>query len=332
LPFMQTFYHTLATAGHSFLSWVSDDYSAMRASSKQTFPNKGRLLIDFESASLVALAYVVLVSYGLIKKPSAAASATRASSSSTPASSASGGQKEEAKGALHYFKCVYNLTQVALCGWLMYWAARIQLQSMNSSGSSKLFCLPFSFNPVAKVPASVMQPDLAYIVWVFYLSKVLDFFDTIFIIAGRKWEQLSFLHYYHHVTIYLVYWMNANVGADGDIYLTVVLNCFVHCVMYFYYFVTATDFLGLKKLFFKYKLAVTAIQMIQFICMVGQGFAILYDPVTCRFPRRVTAIYVPYIISLFILFANFMIGTAKKRTTSTAPSKQQPAAAAKKGQ
>ena len=69
-----------------------------------------------------------------------------------------------------------------------------------------------------------------------------------------RWEQLSFLHYYHHVTIYLVYpsppplpspaspslppppslsyWMNANVGADGDIYLTVVLNCFVHCVMY----------------------------------------------------------------------------------------------------
>ena len=35
------------------------------------------------------------------------------------------------------------------------------------------FCLPFSFNPVAKVPASVMQPDLAYIVWVFYLSKVM---------------------------------------------------------------------------------------------------------------------------------------------------------------
>jgi hypothetical protein len=72
------------------------------------------------------------------------------------------------------------------------------------------------------------------------------------------------------------YWMNANVGADGDIYLTVVLNCFVHCVMYasdppppspraflltthswlprftlfymyFYYFVVATNFGGLKK-------------------------------------------------------------------------------------
>jgi hypothetical protein len=33
--------------------------------------------------------------------------------------------------------------------------------------------------------------------------------------------------------------------------------------MYFYYFVTATNFLGLKKLFNTYKLMVTSVQMIQ---------------------------------------------------------------------
>ena len=36
--------------------------------------------------------------------------------------------------------------------------------------------------------------------------QVLDFADTVFIIARGKWKQLSFLHYYHHVSIFMIYW------------------------------------------------------------------------------------------------------------------------------
>lgn len=39
---------------------------------------------------------------------------------------------------------------------------------------------------------------------IFYLSKVLDFADTVFIVVRRKWRQLSFLHLYHHTSIFLV--------------------------------------------------------------------------------------------------------------------------------
>lgn len=38
----------------------------------------------------------------------------------------------------------------------------------------------------------------------FYISKIFDFADTVFIILGKKWNQLSFLHVYHHTTIFLV--------------------------------------------------------------------------------------------------------------------------------
>lgn len=303
--------NTLAAAGHGFLSWVSDDYAKMRSTAVKNFPNKGRFLIDFETAFLVAFGYIAIVAYGLIKRASSKTGASvapaKASSSSNPASVS---KRVEPKGALHYCKCLYNLVQVALCGWLMFHAARIHLQTYGSSeGTTPLICLPFQFDKASPVSVSFMNPDLAYIVWVFYLSKVLDFFDTIFIIAGSSWAQFSFLHYYHHLTIYLVYWMNANVGADGDIYLTVVLNCFVHCVMYWYYFVTATDFLNLKALFNRNKLLVTAVQMLQFVCMIFQGVYILLYPASCPFPRRVTLIYVPYIITLFILFANFALKT-----------------------
>lgn len=34
----------------------------------------------------------------------------------------------------------------------------------------------------------------AFVVWVFYASKALDFFDTLWIILFKNWKQLSFLH------------------------------------------------------------------------------------------------------------------------------------------
>ena len=45
---------------------------------------------------------------------------------------------------------------------------------------------------------------MANVLWLFYMSKILDFMDTVFIVLGKKWEQLSFLHVYHHTTIFLV--------------------------------------------------------------------------------------------------------------------------------
>ena len=68
--------------------------------------------------------------------------------------------------------------------------------------------------------------------WLFYASKVLDFVDTFFIVIGKKWKQLSFLHVYHHTTIFLFYWLNLHVNYDGDIYLTIVLNGAIHTIMY----------------------------------------------------------------------------------------------------
>jgi len=36
----------------------------------------------------------------------------------------------------------------------------------------------------------------------------------------------------------MFYWLNCNIGYDGDIYVTIVLNGFIHSVMYTYYFVS----------------------------------------------------------------------------------------------
>jgi elongation of very long chain fatty acids protein 4 len=55
-------------------------------------------------------------------------------------------------------------------------------------------------------------PPVGPLLWLFYISKILDFVDTIVIVLGKKWSQLSFLHVYHHATIFLMYWANVNIG------------------------------------------------------------------------------------------------------------------------
>merc|ERR1712224_30837 len=82
---------------------------------------------------------------------------------------------------------------------------------------------------------------MAFVTHVFYLSKLLDFFDTAFMIIKGNWRQVSFLHVYHHASILLFYWLNTNVNFDGDIYLTVVLNGSIHFIMYGYYLATAIN-------------------------------------------------------------------------------------------
>lgn len=52
---------------------------------------------------------------------------------------------------------------------------------------------------------------MASAVHIFYLSKIFDFCDTVFIILRRKWRQLSFLHVYHHTSIFLVCRCSLNV-------------------------------------------------------------------------------------------------------------------------
>jgi elongation of very long chain fatty acids protein 4 len=121
-------------------------------------------------------------------------------------------------------KFIYNVSQIMLCAYMTLEAFFVAYRN----GYTVLPCEPYD----------QQNPKMANLLWLFYASKVWDFWDTIFIVLGKKWRQLSFLHVYHHVTIFLFYWLNSHVNYDGDVYLTVVLNGFIHTVMYSYYFVS----------------------------------------------------------------------------------------------
>lgn len=187
---------------------------------------------------------------------------------------------------LYGFKFIYNMVQVMLCS---YMAIEAGIQAYKSN-YTLLPCQPFNHT----------NPPIGFILYVFYLSKILDFMDTVFIIAEKKWAQLSFLHVYHHFSIFLFYWLNLNVGYDADVYLTIVLNGLIHTIMYAYYFVS----LHVKGIWWKRML--TQSQMIQFVCMNVQA-AYLINTECKSFPQNIVKAYMYYIVTLLALFMHFYI-------------------------
>jgi elongation of very long chain fatty acids protein 4 len=195
------------------------------------------------------------------------------------------------------FVAIYNLTQVILCGWMVYRA----LMEHYHRGF-KLVCNAHDLS----------QDGLAFISHCFYLSKALDFFDTFFMIAKGNWRQVSFLHVYHHFSIFLFYWLNSQCNYDGDAYFSIVLNGTIHFIMYGYYF--ATSFNISVPLFIKK--SITNAQLTQFCCMELQGVALLTMN-GCGSPRRVTILYMVYISTMLILFMNFKRQNYKKTSKNT---------------
>jgi len=191
---------------------------------------------------------------------------------------------------------IYNATQVLLCGHMVM--AAIQGKKERKFG---LVCNPH------KLVLDKSSRRIASVLHLFYLTKVLDFADTIFMIIRGKWNQVTFLHVYHHITIYLIYWLILNAGYDGDIYFTVVLNGSIHFVMYFYYLTTTFNVAVPKPL----KMMVTNMQLIQFVCMMTQALVLLF--MGCPYPANLTKMYLVYIMSMFLLFSNFKRKTYGKK-------------------
>lgn len=235
-------------------------------------------LAKFETASLIAIGYLSFVILGMFIMPFL-----------------------PSVTGLYPFKFVYNIIQVMLCSYMCIEAG----VRAYYAGYTLLPCQNFEQE----------TPVMGFILYVFYLSKILDFLDTVFIILEKRWKQLSFLHVYHHTSIFLFYWLNLNVGYDGDVYLTIVLNGLIHTIMYTYYFVS----LHTKEIW--WKSALTMSQMIQFVCMNAQAVYLLVNGCkTC--PVNIVKLYLVYILTLLFLFANFYVASYMGKSNSKKKSKK----------
>lgn len=122
-----------------------------------------------------------------------------------------------------------------------------------------IFCFPSGRTPP--------RGPVFFWAYVFYLSKILEFLDTLLILLGRR--RLSFLHVYHHaVVVVMCYvWLEA---AQSLLPLALVTNAAVHTLMYAYYLLAAA---GRRP---AWKRVVTDVQIGQFVFSFAASGVMLY--------------------------------------------------------
>merc|ERR1712066_716110 len=111
------------------------------------------------------------------------------------------------------------------------------------------------------------------------------------------------------------YWLDVNVLYDGDIYITILCNGFIHTVMYTYYFIcmhTKVPETG-KNLSIWWKSSLTMMQMIQFVVLMGQGvYSYVHQCPGCN--HRMTVLCFSYTGTLLAMFASFYVSSYSKKS------------------
>ncbi|CAH1709081.1 unnamed protein product [Chironomus riparius] len=103
--------------------------------------------------------------------------------------------------------------------------------------------------------------NINFYLWWFIVLRLSEFLETIFFILRKKFNQVSILHVYHHISVPFLLWIfMINSGGRMELYLAI-LNSVVHVVMYGYYFLSS--FQKYQKYTIFAKPFITAIQIAQ---------------------------------------------------------------------
>lgn len=58
--------------------------------------------------------------------------------------------------------------------------------------------------------------QIAAALWWYFVSKGVEYLDTVFFILRKKNNQVSFLHVYHHCTMFTLWWIGIKWVAGGQ--------------------------------------------------------------------------------------------------------------------
>ncbi|BFF99493.1 elongation of very long chain fatty acids protein 4 [Drosophila madeirensis] len=152
-----------------------------------------------------------------------------------------------------------------------------------------------------RVSHSPHEMRIAAAFWWFYISKILEFADTAFFILRQKWSQLSFLHVYHHSTMFAMCWIVVKWIPTGSTFLPAMMNSFVHIIMYGYY---ALSVLGPRiQPYLWWKRHLTALQLVQFAIGLAWGSQAIIQ--RCEYHTWVSLTGVAYMLTFLYLFGRF---------------------------
>jgi len=158
------------------------------------------------------------------------------------------------------------------------------------------------------------NPGAIWVEYFFVWSKFLELGDTVWLTVAQR--PVIFLHWYHHITVLLYTWLGF-VQHNGMGAVFIVVNLFVHAIMYTYY--AATQSKTLKPYFAPIAPYITSIQLTQMVVGVAATIAgTIWSPEeSCLVSQANSFIGGVMYFSYFLLFLQFAIkrfcGTKKDK-------------------
>ncbi|CAH0551350.1 unnamed protein product [Brassicogethes aeneus] len=197
----------------------------------------------------------------------------------------------------------YNIFQVVACTILIYGIA--------TSGWTTEYT--FGCQPVDYSDRPIALRMLSFVYYTFIL-KVIEMVETVFFLLRKKNNQVSKLHVYHHASTALIAWSATKFVGGGMTTFAILLNSFIHILMYTYYWLSSFG-PEMQARLKPWKPRLTMAQMIQFCFLLAHSLQAL-EP-SCQVAKNFLILYLPNVILIFYMFwdfykTNYLKGKSKK--------------------
>ncbi|XP_030562528.1 elongation of very long chain fatty acids protein F-like [Drosophila novamexicana] len=190
---------------------------------------------------------------------------------------------------------VYNLIQIVYNGSLFLLAT-----------FAFVVIRPYDIKCIMVLPQDNPFKTVEHVLtYAYFLNKILDLLDTVFIVLRKNYRQVSVLHVVHHAAMVLAVYSGLRFyGYGGHFVLTGYLNVFVHCVMYIYYYISSQSQAVKQSPWWKQY--ITIIQMLQFLIVIAHSIWTLKQT-SCNLSPYPVALVLFMGTLMFILFSNFYV-------------------------
>lgn len=210
----------------------------------------------------------------------------------------------------------------AIINWIFWWELGLAIFSMIGAYHVVPLALhslntSTSYTDAICVQSFIDHPA-SFWIFVFNVSKVVEFGDTLFVVLRKK--KLILLQHYHHLATMLYCWWGVTVSynLNNTAPYFAALNLTVHSVMYTWYAATRTGWRSPRILM----MLITMLQLVQMIFGLSIVLIAQQDDPVCRWPlddpfgaKACTFMYFSYLVLFAKLFKdNYCTQKPKKKS------------------
>ncbi|KAJ6644445.1 Elongation of very long chain fatty acids protein 7 [Pseudolycoriella hygida] len=144
---------------------------------------------------------------------------------------------------------------------------------------------------------------LCRLFWHRTMIAILDLFDTVFFILCKKQSHVTFPHVQHHFITLAALWTVGKYFTGEELVVALLVNSFIHPVMYVYYFVATLGRQYRKYLWWKKYL--TVIQIVQLLIIIVYSIASIW--LSCKRNKTIIWLIIANTSFNLILFLNYFV-------------------------